>query len=154
MKRITIYLLLGLLFVSSGLHAQRDECRKFHLYGECRQYSGAKFKYDGQSRSNIIGVGDQLIYSLVLYGEHQYKLYFCTSDYFKPVHIVLLDGETGETMYDNKADEYIDNLTLNIEKTQRVKVSVEIMAKDMTEEDKLEYFGCLGMLVHSKKNKD
>jgi hypothetical protein len=154
MKKITIYLLLGLLFVSSGLQAQKNECRKFHLYGECRQYSGAKFIYDGQSRSNIIGVGDQLIYSLVLYGGNQYKLYFCTSDYFKPIHVSLLNGETGETMYDNKEDEYIDNLTLNIEKTQRVKVSVEIMAKDMTEEEKLEYFGCLGMLVHSKETKD
>lgn len=151
MKRVTIYLILGLLLVSSGLHAQKDQCRKFHLYGECRQYPGAKFKYDGQSRSNIIGVGDQLIYSLVLYGEKQYKLYFCTSEYFKPVHIVLMNGETGENMYDNEVDDYIDNLTLNIDKTQRVKVSVEIIAKDMSEEEKLEYFGCIGMLIQAKK---
>lgn len=150
MKKVTVYLILGLLFVSSGLQAQRDECRKFHLYGECRQYSGAKFEYDGQSRSNIIGVGDQLIYSIVLYGEKQYRLYFCTSDYFKPIHIELMNGETGELMYDNKSDDYIDNLTLNIEKTQRIKVSVEIMAKDMSEEEKMEYFGCIGMLVHEK----
>ena len=151
MKKVAIFLVASLLLVSSGVQAQRDDCKKFHLYGECRQYPGTKFKYDGQSRSNIIGVGDQLIYSLVLYGEKQYKIYFCTSEYFKPIHIVLMNGETGEFMYDNKVDDYIDNLTLNIEKTQRVKVSVEIMAKDMSEEEKLEYFGCIGMLVQVKK---
>lgn len=151
MKKVTIILLLSLLFVSSGLKAQRDDCKKFHLYGECRQYPGAKFKYDGQSRSNIIGVGDQLIYSLVLYAEKQYKIYFCTSEAFKPIHVRLLNGETGEPMYDNKTDEYIDNLTLNIDKTQRVKVSVEILAQDMTESEKLEYFGCIGMLLQVKK---
>lgn len=151
MKRITIFLLVSLLFTSSGLKAQRDDCKKFHLYGECRQYPGAKFKYDGQSRSNIIGVGDQLIYSLVLYGEKQYKIYFCTSEAFKPIHVKLMNGETGEEMYDNKVDEYIDNLTLNIDKTQRVKVSVEILADDMTAEEKLEYFGCIGMLLQVKK---
>ena len=151
MNKITISLIISLLFVSSGLLAQRDDCKKFHLYGECKQYPGAKFKYDGQSRSNIIGVGDQLIYSLVLYGDKQYKIYFCTSKAFKPIHLKLLNGETGELMYNNDVDEYIDNLTLNIEKTQRVKVSVEILANDMTEEEKMEYFGCLGMLVQVKK---
>lgn len=151
MKRITIFLLLSLLLLSTGLQAQKNDCKKFHLYGECRQFPGAKFKYDGQSRSNIIGVGDQLIYSLILYSEKQYKIFFCTSDFFKPIHLKLMNGETGELMYDNERDEYIETLTLNIEKTQRVKVSVEILAHEMTEEEKMEYFGCIGMLIQVKK---
>lgn len=151
MKKIAIYLFITLLFLSSGLQAQRDDCRKYHLTGECRQYPGAKYKYDGQSRSNIIGVGDQLIYSLVLYSEKQYKIFFCTAEAFKPIHVQLMNGETGELMYDNKVDDYIDNLTLNIDKTQRIKVAVEILADDMSEEEKLEYFGCLGMNLQVRK---
>lgn len=150
MKRITIFLLLSLILFSTGLQAQKNDCKKFHLYGDCRQYPGAKFKYDGQSRSNIIGVGDQLIYSLILYSEKQYKIFFCTSDLFRPIHLKLMNGETGELMYDNERDEYIETLTLNIEKTQRVKVSVEILGSKMTEEEKMEYFGCIGMLIQVK----
>ena len=41
-----------------------------------------------------------MIYNPVLYGEKQYKLYFCTSDYFKAIHIVLMNGETREEMYE------------------------------------------------------
>jgi hypothetical protein len=154
MKRITIFLLLSLLFASSGLQAQRkNDCRKFHLYADCNQFAGSKFKFDGQSRSNIIGVGDQLIYSVILNGDMQYKIYFCTSEYFRPIHIKLLNGESGELMFDNEGADYIDNVTLNIDKTQRIKIFVEILASNMSEEEKLEYFGCIGMTIKSKKVK-
>ena len=65
-----------------------------------------------------------------------------------------MNGETGELMYDNETDEYIDNLTLNIDKTQRIKVSVEVLGADMTDQEKMEYFGCLGMLVQVRKAMD
>jgi hypothetical protein len=151
MKKAAI-ITLGLLLFVPVLTAQRNSCKKFHLYSECNVNQGPRFKYDGQSRSNIIGVGDQMIYSLVLYGERQYKINFCTSDYFQPIHLQLMNAETDEIIYDNAGDDYLDMLTLNIEKTQRLKIFVEILAEDMSEKDKLEYFGCLGMMIQSKKN--
>ena len=150
MKKIAIIILALGLLAPSAL-AQKNDCKKFHLYSDCNVNPGPRFKYDGQSRSNIIGVGDQLIYSLVLYGEKQYKINFCTSEFFEPIHVKLLNAETDELMYDNKSDDYLESLTLNIDQTQRVKIAVEILARDMTEEDKLEYFGCIGMMVQSKK---
>ncbi len=146
-----IIIILGLLLFVPVLTAQRNSCKKFHLYSDCNVNPGPKFKFDGQSRSNIIGVGDQMIYSLVLYGERQYKVNFCTSDYFEPIHVKLLNAETDEIIYDNEVDDYLALLTLNIEKTQRLKVFVEILAEEMSEADKLEYFGCLGMMIQSKK---
>ena len=153
MKKISI-LILSLFIIIPALPAQKHDCKKFHLYSDCNVNPGPRFKYDGQSRSNIIGVGDQLIYSLVLYGGKQYKINFCTSEYFDPIHIMILDSETNEPIYDNKTDDYLEVLTLNIDETQRIKFSVEILAKEMSEEDKLEYFGCIGMMVQSKKIRD
>jgi hypothetical protein len=150
MKRIVIIILSLVLFVPV-LTAQKNSCRKFHLYSDCNVNPGPRFKFDGQSRSNIIGVGDQMIYSLVLYEERQYKINFCTSEYFEPIHVQLINAETDEIIYDNVTDDYLAMLTLNIDKTQRLKIFVEILAKDMPEEDKLEYFGCLGMMIQSKK---
>lgn len=150
MKKLVI-IILSLGLISPVLFAQKNDCKKFHLYSDCNVNPGPRFKYDGQSRSNIIGVGDQLIYSLVMYGDKQYIINFCTSEYFEPIHVKLMNANTDELMYDNKSDDYIKSLTLNIDQTQRVKIAVEILAEEMSEEDKLEYFGCIGMMVQSKK---
>lgn len=151
MKRIVIIILSFILFVPT-LTAQKNSCRKFHLYSDCNVNPGPRFKFDGQSRSNVIGVGDQMIYSLVLYEKRQYKINFCTSDYFEPIHVKLINAETDEVIYDNVSDDYLAMLTLNTDQTQRLKIFVEIFAKEMSEEDKLEYFGCLGMMIQSKKS--
>ncbi len=152
MKRIVI-IILGLLLFVPSLTAQKNSCKKFHLYSDCNVNPGPRFKYDGQSRSNVIGAGDQMIYSLVLYGDKQYKINFCTSDLFEPIRLKLISAETDEVIYDNKEDDYLAMLTLNIDKTQRLKISVEVLANEMTEQDKLDYFGCLGMMIQAKKMK-
>jgi hypothetical protein len=150
MKR-AIIIFLSIVILSPIVMAQRNDCKKFHLYAACNTNPGPRFKYDGQSRSNIIGVGDQLIYSLVMYTEKQYIISFCTSEYFQPVHVKLMNAETNAVLYDNKKDEYLETLTLNIDETQRIKIFVEILAEGMSEEDKVEFFGCIGMMVQSKK---
>lgn len=152
MKRALIIILTLFLFVPA-IDAQKNSCKKFHLYSYCNANPGPRFKYDGQSRSNIIGVGDQMIYSLVLYADRQYSINLCTSEYFKPVHIKLLNAETDEEMYDNQADDYLETITLNVDRTQRIKVFVEVLAEEMTEEEKLEYFGCLGMMIQYRKER-
>lgn len=151
--RKAIILFACMAMISSTLVAQRNDCKKFHLYADCNANPGPRFKYDGQSRSNIIGVGDQLIYSLVLYENKQYVINFCTSDYFQPIHVKVMNATDDDVIYDNSEDQYLESLKLNIDQTQRLKIMVEVMAKDMSEEDQLDYFGCIGMLVKSKKIK-
>jgi hypothetical protein len=134
--------------------AQKNSCKKFHLYADCNINPGPRFKYDGQSRSNIIGAGDKMIYNMVLYGERQYKINLCASDLFEPIHVVLMNAESEEVIYDNAQDDYRGTLTLNIENTQRLKISLEVLAEEMTEQDKLDYFGCIGMMMQYKKMND
>ncbi|MFZ5939395.1 MAG: hypothetical protein ACOYXB_02370 [Bacteroidota bacterium] len=144
MKRlgITAIMLLFALTMASG-----QNCKKFHLYGACMQFPGNNFKMDGQSRSNVIGVGDKLIYSMVFYGERQYKLYFCASEEFYPVHFRLVDSMTGQLIYDNSKDDYPDNVTVNIEYTRKINVELEVLALEASEEVKLSYLGCSGTLM-------
>lgn len=149
MKRYILVIFIIALAVPS-INAQRNSCKKFHLYSDCNINPGPRFKYDGQSRSNIIGAGDKMIYNLVLYADRQYKINFCVSDQFGPVHVVLLNAVSDEVIYDNAMDEYRASLTLNIENTQRLKISLEVLAEDMTEQEKLEYFGCIGMMIQYK----
>lgn len=95
-----------------------------------------------------------MIYNLVLYADRQYKINVCVSDHFEPIHIVLMNAVTDKVIYDNAKEEYLGTLTLNIEHTQRLKVSLEVLAEDMTEQEKLDYFGCIGMMIQYKKERN
>ncbi|MCF8226412.1 MAG: hypothetical protein K9J30_11100 [Bacteroidales bacterium] len=151
MKRLTILLLVGIMTFTSEIYAQRDFCRDFLKSEQCKQFPGRKFKLNGQSRSTIIGTEDKMVYSVVLYSEMQYNIYFCTSELLKPVHFKLMNDESGDVLYDNASNNYMDYLTLKLDKTQRLKISVQILGQDMTEQEKIEFLGCLGMMIFAKK---
>ncbi len=152
MKKNSVLLVFALLiFISSDLVAQRSFCDRFLKSEDCWVSAGRGFKIDRQSRSTVIGIEDKLIFNIVLYSGMQYKINFCSSVLFKPVHFVLMDAESGRVMYDNSDHELLDNLTLNILKTQRIKVAVNVLGSEMTEKEKLEFIGCLGILLHAKK---
>jgi len=145
-----IILIAVLLFSLSGINHAQEKCKKFHLYGTCMQYSGPNFKYDGQSRSNVIGFGDKLTYNIVFYGDRQYKIYVCTSTDLAPVHFKLINPMTREVIYDNKEDNYLENLTLNIDFTQNILVEMEVIASEATPERKYNFLGCSGILIEWK----
>jgi hypothetical protein len=114
------------------------------------QYPGPYYKFDGQSRSNVIGVGDKLVYNVVFYGERNYKLIFCASDLFNPVHYILYDAETKDLLYDNKRDDYTETIDMSIETTRRIMIEISVLATDASQETREDYFGCLGFLLHWK----
>jgi len=150
MKKAAYLGILIILFTLSGLKVYSQNCNKFHLYGTCMQYPGTLYKMDGQSRSNVIALGDKLIYNVIFYGERNYKLIFCTAKQFIPVHFVLYDSETREMIYDNKNDEYSETIELSIENTRRVKIEISILLQSSKDKYVEEFFGCVGFLLHWK----
>ncbi len=114
------------------------------------QYPGANYKIEGQSRSNIIGIGDKLIYNVILYGGRNYKLFFCTSDLFYPMHFLLKDDLTKELIYDSKKDNYPENVEISIDNTRRVLIEISVLASSKDPALAENYLGCLGFLMHWK----
>jgi hypothetical protein len=143
-----IVLFLLNLFIASNILAQ--DCKKFHLYGTCMQYPGPYFKMEGQSRSNVIGVGDKLTYNVIFYGERKYKLIFCATDMFNPVKYVMTDYMTKELIYDSTNDSYPETIELAIENTRRILIEVSVLALKAEKEKIDNYFGCVGFLVYYK----
>jgi len=146
------YILFAAILFSntSFVEAQRNNCKKFHLYGSCMEFTGIDFKYDNQSRSNIIGFGDKLTYRMVFYGERQYKIHFCTSEGFYPIHFKVFDSNSMKLFYDNEKEEYTDKITLNISSTQSLLIEISVLASESSDELKMNFLGCLGMLVEWK----
>ena len=145
-KYLASIILFFLLSAYSVVNAQ--SCKKFHLYGACMQYPGANYKIDGQSRSNIIGIGDKLIYNIVLYGSRNYKLFFCATNEFNPVWFVLRDGETGELIYDNQTDGYPETISFKVEKSRTVKIEFSVLATNAPKDLVSGYLGCSGLLMY------
>lgn len=155
MKKVISFAALFLLLMGfAELYSQNDNCKKFHLYGPCTQYAGPRFEYDGQSRSNVIGFGDKLIYSMIFYGEREYHISFCTSEEFYPVHFKLIDPLSRELLYDNKDDDYATELSMNIEKTQRIMIEFTILAHEASQDVKMNFLGCSGLLLQWRSIKE
>jgi hypothetical protein len=148
MKRLTYIGIILFLIAFSGADAYSQNCTKFHLYGTCMQYPGAGYKMDGQSRSNTIGVGDKLVYNVIFYGDRSYKLIFCATDLFNPVHYVLLDSETRELIYDSKKDDYSETIELTIENTRRIMIEISVLALNADAKTTENFFGCVGFLMN------
>ena len=144
MKRNILLYIIALATIAS-LSAQN--CKKFHLYGSCMQEPGKQFDMDRQSRSNVIGFGDKLIYNMVFYGDRKYKLYFCTSEEFSPVHYRIKDAFTGGLIYDNKMDDYAETVTFSNEYTRKILIEFEVVAKDASDDLKMTFLACSGLLI-------
>lgn len=153
MKNLLYIGILAFLSIFSTFEVLGQSCNKFHLYGTCMQYAGSFYKIDGQSRSNIIGVGDKLIYNVVFYGERDYKLYFCASDLFNPIHYILTDGLTREIIYDSKKDKYPETIELKIENTRKIMIEISVLAHNADQQLTENYFGCVGFLLQWKQMK-
>ncbi len=150
MKKIlytSVLLLLSIVLVNSAF---TQNCNKFHLYGTCMQYPGASYKVDGQSRSNVIGIGDKLVYNVIFYGERSYKLIFCATELFNPVHYVLIDAETRELIFDSKNNDYSETVELSVEKTRRIMIEISVLALNADKKTTEDFFGCVGYLMHWK----
>jgi len=150
MKKFIYVGIIGFLISVSTLAGFGQNCSKFHLYGTCMQYPGASYKMDGQSRSNIIGKGDKLVYNVIFYGNRNYKLFFCASELFMPVHYVLYDSETRELIFDSKDNEYAETVELAIEKTRRIMIEISVLALNADISTTENYFGCVGFLLNWK----
>lgn len=149
---LAIIFLLLMGTVGQDLYSQ--DCRKFHLYGSCMQYPGPGYKIDGQSRSNMIGFGDKLIYNVIFYGDRSYKMFFCASDQFNPVHFRITDANSHALVYDNSDEEYSEMLELDIEYTTKLMIEVTVLAHEADDEFKDNFMGCLGFLMYYKKGKN
>ena len=153
MKTLTTLIISIFLAALSTSPVLSQSCKKFHLYGSCMQFPGASYKMDGQSRSNVIGVGDKLIYNVIFYGKRDYKLFFCATDLFNPVHFRLMDGSTKELIYDSKKDAYPETIELSIENTRNIMVEIAVLAENADKQVVENYFGCVGFLVNWREKK-
>jgi len=151
MYRSQKYILLvsvPLLLLSAFVAGQA--CDNHHQEGDCRFDLRKDHKVYSQSHSVSMSPLDTLELNVVFYGQNDYILSFCTHRKMYPVHFILQDQQTGQILYDNEQDDYIESLGLGFDVTKSLTIKIDVLARSSTEEEIRENVGCLGLLIQYK----
>jgi hypothetical protein len=105
------------------------------------------YKIYSQSKSVGMSPIDTVEFNIVFYGQKDYIFSFCTHAKLYPVHFILIDPDTGDVLYDNANDRYIESLGIGFDVTKSLKIRVDVLARKSSEEEIENYLGCLGLLI-------
>ncbi len=150
MKTIRLLTLIALtLFMVSG-NLLSQNCENHHTTGDCRLDLQRGQKLYSQSKSVSMSPLDTVELNVVFYGQKDYILSFCTHKKMYPIHFVLEDQQTGQILYDNEEDKYLESLGLGFDVTKSLVIRVDVLARLSTEKEIKENVGCLGLLIQYK----
>jgi hypothetical protein len=147
MKHIHQLQILFVLLVISPLCVMAQDCVDYHKLGDCMMDRQKGYKIYSQSKSVSMSPKDTVEFNIVFYGQKDYIFSFCTHAKLYPVHFVLIDPESGDVLYDNANDKYIESLGIGFDVTKNLTIKVDVVARRASEEEIDQYVGCLGLLI-------
>ncbi len=147
MKIIRQIQLLFILLAIVPLSLMAQDCVDYHEIGDCMMDRQKGYKIYSQSKSVSMSPKDTVEFNIVFYGQKDYIFSFCTHAKLYPVHFVLIDPASGDVLYDNANDRYIESLGIGFDVTKSLTIRVGVLARKSTEEEIEEYLGCLGLLI-------
>ncbi|MBI9053973.1 MAG: hypothetical protein JEY96_09165 [Bacteroidales bacterium] len=144
--KITGLIITLIIIFSGSLKAQN--CSEFHKTGDCQTQYKDRYKLSSLSKSYYLEVGKTVTYEVILYGEYEIIIQCCTEEDYNPVRFKIRSSENGNIIYDNKYNNYINNLNLLLDHTElmSIEISVETKKKKL-KGDKV----CIGMAIYFEK---
>ena len=154
MRFLSQFLSLLCLLVILPSTSFAQDCVGYHELGDCNMDRQRGYKIYSQSKSVIISALDTVDLNIVFYGQKDYIFSFCTHSKLYPVHFQLVDPETGDVLYDNENDRYLESVGIGFEVTKSLTLRVNVLARDATDVEVEEYVGCLGLLIQYRNYPD
>lgn len=141
--------LILLIYSALAVQFSYAQCDDYHLSSQCKlSPKESKGMYlSTQSRSGLLEAKKTYSFQIVLFGNMDYKIIFCTQSELYPVHFVITERESGEVYYDNEKDEYVESIGLTTDKTITFIVEVTLLAEGVELTDFNQNRGCLGMPI-------
>ncbi len=140
------HLILSIIITLIGLsNSYGQSCLEFHKSKNCKPKNSDGFKLSSLSRGYQLEVGKTVTFEVVLYGDQEIILQCCTEDDFYPVRFKLVSSVNGDEIYDNKYNDYIDNLNLALDQTELIAIQVSVEPKKASAKGKKV---CIGMSIY------
>ncbi len=150
MKHLKYVALLLFLLVGISESSLSQNCELHHQEGDCRYDLDKDFEIYSQSKSVTMSPLDTVEMNVVFYGQKDYMLSFCTHRKMYPIHFVLIDSQTGDVLYDNETDRYLESLGVGFDVTKPLSIKINVLARESTEEEVRDNVGCVGLLIQYK----
>ncbi len=142
-----------LLFLLSTSYVYSQRCKDFHFSTGCRPKVNEAIDFipSNQSRSAVLEAHKTYTFKMSLFRNTDYRIIFCCDRNFYPLHYIISDDESGEVMYDNKNDDYVESIGFSTDNPMNVTVQLTLLAEKKEFKDIGQNRTCLGMLVLYKK---
>ncbi len=147
MKYIHRIQILFVLLLIAPLSVMAQDCVDYHKLGDCMMDRQKGYKIYSQSKSVSMSPIDTVEINVIFYGQKDYIFSFCTHAKLYPVHFVLIDPDSGDVLYDNANDRYIESLGIGFDVTKSLTIKVDVLARKASEEEIEQYVGCIGLLI-------
>lgn len=147
MKYIHRIQILFVLLLIAPLSVMAQDCVDYHKLGDCMMDRQKGYKVYSQSKSVGMSPMDTVEINVIFYGQKDYIFSFCTHAKLYPVHFVLIDPDSGDVLYDNANDRYIESLGIGFDVTKSLTIKVDVLARKASEEEIEQYVGCIGLLI-------
>lgn len=142
---------LSLAFIISLLFAaftQAQECTNYHREGDCQNPNSERYRLSSLSKSYYLEVGRKITYEVVLYGEYEIIVQCCTDMDKYDIRFKITSSDNGREIYDNKFNNYLNNLNLLLDHTELMSIEVSVEPKKKKYEHE---HVCIGMAIYNEK---
>lgn len=147
------FLLLFFMHSSGFFQNQTTEaCMEFLEKANCKPEYSEGFQRTCLSRSCNLEIGKSARYEVVLYGGKEIIIQCCTEEGFYPVRFKIIKSNSGKVIYDNKYNDYIDNLNLQLDYTELLAIEVSVEPKAHKIRRSEDGKTCIGMAIYMKEN--
>lgn len=126
MSIFQIIIISALLSVANIDVSSNPEYCSFYKNKNCTPENIEGYQLSSLSKAHKINVTDTITYELVFYGGNEIIVHCCTEDDFYPVHFKIRSIDRGNVIYDNKYNNYLDHIHLQLDFTELMSVEITL----------------------------
>jgi len=153
MKIYRLLVITVISFIGFTLPSYGQKCHEFHKSKNCLVDDIDGFKMSSLSRSYYLSVGKTITYEVVLYGQKEIIIQCCTEDEYYPLRFKLKSSINGDLIYDNKYDNYINSISLALDRTELISIEISIVSTDENISVLQGTKACVGMAIYQENTK-
>ena len=147
-KIISLFVFFAINMIAFSNIVKGQECVQFLKTENCQIKNLIEFKLSSLSRKHSLKASSTVTYEVVLYGGNEIIIKCCAEDDFYPVRFKLKSSENGKVIYDNKYNNYIDNLNLLLDHTELIAIEISLEMSNKKLKRNKDKNVCVGMAIY------
>lgn len=149
------YFVISLLLLLGGLShsSYGQKCHEYYKSRDCNAEDYNEYKISSLSRGHYLEVGKTVTYEVVLYGQKEIIIACCTEEKYYPLRFKLKSSISGEVIFDNKFNNYINTISLSLDRTELISIEISFVSTNENRSVLKGTKACIGLAIYMEKIK-